>query len=128
MLRMCLEMAEDRDVTGVADLFRQIGGVVDEFGPEIGVFLLLRQKPKIDRYTGFAQCIVDKPCMARLVPCHQLEQLGDILVVPAAFHFLVQHTARKLGRAGADQKVDEFLLQLRVPSRPNRHGPSLRSS
>mmetsp|Transcript_28722 Transcript_28722/g.54345 ORF Transcript_28722/g.54345 Transcript_28722/m.54345 type:complete len:320 (-) Transcript_28722:3259-4218(-) len=44
---MCLKMPEDRDVTGITDLFRQIGGVVDELGSEIGVFLFLRQKPKV---------------------------------------------------------------------------------
>jgi hypothetical protein len=49
MFGMRLQMPEDGDIAGIADLFAEVSGVIDEFGPEIGVFLLLGQKAQIDR-------------------------------------------------------------------------------
>src|SRR6056297_1778452 len=112
VLGVRLEMAEDRDIAGIADLFRQVGGVVDELGPEIGVFLLLGQKPEIDRNTCFTKGIIDEARVPRFIARHQLEQLRDVRIGPAPLHFLVEHTAREFGGAAGDQEVDEFLLQL----------------
>ena len=63
-------MAEDRDVAGVADLFRQIRCVIDKLGPEVGVLLFLGQKPKVHGDTRFAQGVIDKTCVAGFIPGH----------------------------------------------------------
>ena len=110
-LRVFFQMAVDGDVAGIANLFRQIGGVKDEFGLEIGVFLGLGQKAQIDSNPGLAQGVIDETGMAGLVAGHQLEQTGDILVLATALHFLVQHTARKFGGATGYQKIGEFGAQ-----------------
>ena len=99
MLGVLLQVAEDRDVPRVADFFRQIGGVVDELGPEVGVFLLLRQKPEVHSHARFAQRVVDEAGVPRFVAGHQLEELRDVLVVAAALHLFVENAARELGGA-----------------------------
>ena len=95
-----LKMAIDRDIAGIANFFGEIGRIKDEFGPEIGVFFGFGQKAQVHGHARFAQRIVDKPGMPRLIPAHIAEELADIGVVAAALHFFVKHTARKLGRAG----------------------------
>jgi hypothetical protein len=47
LVRMLLQLPVDGDVAGVADLLRQVGRVVDEFRPEVGVLLGLGRKPML---------------------------------------------------------------------------------
>ena len=116
--RVLLKVAEDRDIARIADLFRQIGRVIDEFRLEISVFLGLSQKAEINRNPRLAEGIIDETRMARFIAGHELEQGGDILIGPAALHFLIEHTTRKLGSAGRDQKIDEFGLEFGLHAVP----------
>ena len=68
LVGMRLKVTVDRDIARIADLLAEIGGVVDEFRPEIGVFLRLGQETQVDPDPGFAQRVVDEAGMARLVP------------------------------------------------------------
>ena len=112
MLWICLEMTEDRDVARIADLFGQVRRVVDEFGPEVGVFLLLGQKTQVHAQPCFPQRIVNEARVPRLVARHQLEKLRYVFVRAAPLHLFIQHAARKLSRAGRDQEIDELFLEL----------------
>ena len=64
------EMAEDRDVASVADLFRKVRRIINELGPEVGVLFFLGQKPEVHGDTRFAQGIVDKACVTGFIPGH----------------------------------------------------------
>ena len=66
-VRIALELAEDGDVAGVADLLRQVGRVEDELRPEVGVLLRLGQEAQIDADAEILQRVVDEAGMARLV-------------------------------------------------------------
>ena len=79
-LGMALEMAEDGDVAGVADLLGQVGRVEDELRPEEGVLLGLGQEAEIDADAEVLQRVVDEAGMARLVAAHEVEQLDDVRV------------------------------------------------
>ena len=48
LFRVALEVAEDGDVAGVADLLGEIGGVEDELRLEVGVLLGLGQEAEVD--------------------------------------------------------------------------------
>ena len=116
-LGVCLKVAENRDVARIADLFGQVGRVIDELGAEVGVFLLLRQKSKVHGHTCFAQGVVDEPGVAGFIAGHQLEQLRDVIVVAAPLHLFVQHTARELGSTRGHQKsMNSFLSIGSIPS------------
>ena len=65
-LGVALELAEDRDVAGVADLLRQVGGVEDELRLEVGVLLGLGQEAEIDADAEVLQRVVDEAGMAGL--------------------------------------------------------------
>lgn len=118
LVRVCLQVAEDRDIAGVADLFRQVGGVVDELRPEAGAFLGLGQEAQIHRHARLAQGVVDEAGVPRLVARHVAEQFADVGIVAAALHFLVAHAAREFRGAGRHQEVDEFGPQAGVHACP----------
>ena len=61
LLRVRLEVAEDGDVAGVADLLGEVGGVVDELRLEEGVFLRLGQEAEIDADAGPSSASLMKP-------------------------------------------------------------------
>ena len=66
-------MAENCDVAGIADFFRQISCIVDELWAEVGVFFLLRQKPKVHCNPRFTQGVIDKARMTCFITRHKLE-------------------------------------------------------
>ena len=48
------EVPVDRDVARIANLFRKVDGVPDEFRPEVRVLLGFCQEPEIDADAGIA--------------------------------------------------------------------------
>ena len=114
LVGVLLEVAEDGDVAGVADLLREIGGVVDELRLEVGVFLGLGQEAEIDADAGFLQRVVDEAGVAGLVAGHVAEELADVGVLAAALHLLVEHAAGEFGRERGDEEVGELLAELGV--------------
>ena len=107
-------MAENCDVAGIADFFRQISCIVNELWTEVGVFFLLRQKPKVYCNPCFTQGVIDKARMTCFITRHKLEQLCDFLVRSAALHFFVQYASRKFSGTRTDQEIDKLFLQLGV--------------
>ncbi len=65
--RVLFELPEDRDVSGVADLRAQVGGVVDELRLEVGVLLGLGQERQVDPDLEVLEGVVDEAGMAALV-------------------------------------------------------------
>ena len=64
-VRIGLQMAEDGDVAGVADLLGQVGRVENELRLEVGVFLGLGEKAEIDADVEILQRVVDEAGVAR---------------------------------------------------------------
>jgi hypothetical protein len=73
-------MAEDGDVTRVADLLRQVDGVEDELGLEEGVLLGLGQEAEIDTDAGLLERVVDEAGVPGLVAAHVFEERLDVRV------------------------------------------------
>ncbi len=110
-LGMALHLPEDRDVTRIADLLRQIGRIEDEFRPEVGVFLHLGQEPEIDADAVVLQDLVDEAGVARLVAAHIAEQFLNILVLDPLLDLGVEHAAGEFGSQRTDQEILELLAQ-----------------
>ena len=109
VLRILFQLAEDRDVACVPDLFGEVRGVEDEFRLEEGVLLGLRQERKIDPHVEVLERSVDESGMTPFVAAHEAEELGDIRVRHAPPDLRVQDAAGKLRGQRADEKVDELL-------------------
>jgi hypothetical protein len=113
MFRMPLQMAEDGDVAGVADLLGQIGRVEDELRAKVGVFLLFFQKAEIHANTEIFQRFVDKAGVPRLVASHVAHDLLHLGIGRAPFDLVVEHAAGKFSGDGTDHELKEFLLKRR---------------
>ena len=72
------QVAEYSDIARVADLLRQVGGIVDVLGLEIGVILLALQEAKVHRDTEVLEAAVDEAGVAGLVPRPVPHQLLDV--------------------------------------------------
>ena len=111
LVRVLLEMAEQRDVARVADLLGQVGRVDDELRAEVRRLLRLRQEAQVHGDAVILQRLVDEACMPRFVARHVAEQLLHVRVRGALLDLRVQQTARILGRDRADHEVHELLAQ-----------------
>ena len=113
-VRMGLQVAEDGDVAGVADLLGQVGRVEDELGPEVGVFLGLGQEAEIDADAHVLEAVVDEAGVAGLVAGHEGEQVMDVAGCDALLDLGIEHAAGELGGDGADQEFEQLFAQRRV--------------
>ena len=95
LVRALLEVAEDGDVAGVADLFRQVRGVVDELGLEERVLLGTREKAQVDAHIEVVQRMVDESGMTSFIAAHVAEQLAHIGILAALLDLRVQNAAGK---------------------------------
>jgi hypothetical protein len=82
---MRLEVPEDGDVAGVADLLRQVGGVVDELRPEVGVFLLLVRKPRFTATPASRSASLMKPACRASSRAISWNKLVMSLLLPRRF-------------------------------------------
>ncbi len=87
-----LEVAVDRDVAPVADLFREVGGVEDELRLEEGVGLVRRQEAEVKLHTKVAHGFVEEAGMTGLIASHVGEALSQkrILLLDAPAELLVE--------------------------------------
>ena len=69
------EVAVNSDVTPIADLFRQVSGVKDEFRLKEGVVLVGRQEAEIQLHPEITHRLVEETGMASFVTSHVSEAL-----------------------------------------------------
>jgi len=78
------------------------------------VFLVAPQEPEIDAGAEVLECLVDEASMPGLVARHVTHEIAHVLVLgELALGFAIQHATGELCRHGADQEVQEFLVQCR---------------
>ena len=109
--RMPLELAEDGDVAGIADLLGQVGRVEDELRLEVVILLRLGQEAEVHADIHVLQRVVDEPGMPRFIPRHHAEQILHVRVGDALLDLGIKHAAGELGRHAADEEFQELLLQ-----------------
>ena len=86
------EVAVNGDVTPVADLFRQVGGVEDEFRLEERVVLVRGQEAEIQLHAEITHRLVEEAGVASFIPSHVSKALGQkrVLRLNAAAQFFVE--------------------------------------
>ena len=97
-LWVTLKMAVNRDVARIPNLFRQVGRIKNEFRPKVGVFLIALENTQVDSHTQFVQRAINKARVSRLVASHVAEEFCNLWIPDFALDFLIQNTARVLGR------------------------------
>ncbi len=110
-VRISLHLTIDRDVSGIADLFRQVSGVKDELRLEVGVFLDLGQEAEIDTDAVILQNLIDEAGVAGFVTAHIGKQLANIRVCDPLLNLRVEHAAGEFGSQRADQEILELLAK-----------------
>ncbi len=108
---MGFELAVDGDVAGVADLFRQIGRVENEFRLEEMVFFRPCEKAEVDAGIEVAQRLVDEAGVAGFIAAHVAEQAAKIFVAAAFLDFGVEHAAGEFGGDRADQEIEKLAAE-----------------
>ena len=74
---MFLKVAIDRDVAPVANFLREIGGVEDELGLEVGVGLVGCQETEIELQTEIGHRLVQEAGVSGFVAGHVGEALSQ---------------------------------------------------
>ena len=110
-LRMPLELAEDGDVAGVADLLAEVGGVEDELRLEVVVLLRLGQEAEVDADPDVLQRVVDEAGVPGLVARHDGEDVLHVRVGHPLADFGIKYAAGEFGGDGADEELHQLLLQ-----------------
>jgi hypothetical protein len=93
ILRVLLHLPVDRDVARVADLLRQIRGVVDEFRLEVRVLLRPREERQVHGDVEVGERVIDEPRVASFVSAHEAEQLTHVRILHPLLHLGVQDAA-----------------------------------
>src|SRR5579871_5089403 len=107
LVGMAFQLAEDRDVAGIADLFRQIDRVENEFRLKVAVFLYLRQEAQIHPDTEVLQRVVDETGMTGLVAGHIGKPVAYVRVLHASLDLGIEYATREFRRDGTDEEMDE---------------------
>ena len=106
-----LQVPVDGDVTPVADLLGQVGGVEDELRLEEGVLLVGREKSKIELNTEIAHRLVEEAGVARFIAGHVGETLGEerILLLDPTAQLFVEKETGEFGCAALLEELHEHL-------------------
>ena len=110
-LGVLLQVAVNGDIAPVANFLGEIGGVKDELRFEEGVGLIGGEEAQVELEPEIAHRLVEKACVACLIPGHVGEALSKqgVFVLDAAAQFLVEQEARKLRRAALLEELDKDL-------------------